>query len=36
MVLLGVNYTFNFGKRQKKANRMLQNGGIDRGVDINY
>ena len=36
MLLLGVNYRFDFGKQHKKANRILNNGGVERGVDINY
>lgn len=36
MVLLGVTYRFDFGKRQKKVNRTLNNDGVERGVDINY
>lgn len=35
MVLLGATYRFDFGKRQKKVNRTL-NDGVERGVDINY
>lgn len=36
MVLLGATYRFDFGKRQKKVNRILNNDGVERGVDINY
>ena len=36
MVLLGATYRFDFGKRQKKVNRTLNNDGVERGVDINY
>ena len=36
MLLLGVNYRFDFGKQHKKANRILNNGGVERGVDLNY
>lgn len=36
MILLGVNYRFDFGKGQKKIKRTLKNGGVERGIDINY
>lgn len=36
MVLLGVNYQFDFGKKQGKTKRSLNNGGIERNIDINY
>lgn len=36
MVLLGVNYRFDFGKNRKNSKRSLNNDGIERGIDINY
>lgn len=36
MVLLGVNYRFDFGKKTKKANRTLKNDGVEKGIDTNY
>lgn len=36
MVELSIVYRVNFGKTFNRANRTLQNGGIDTGVDINY
>ena len=34
--MLGINYSFDFGKQQMKAKRTLNNDGVERGVDINY
>lgn len=36
MLLLRINYRFDFGKQHKKASRSLNNGGVERGVDNNY
>ena len=36
MVLLGATYRFDFGKRQKKVNRTLNNDGVERGVDFYF
>lgn len=36
MVLLGINYRFDFGKKRSKTKRSLNNGGVERGIDISY
>ena len=36
MVLLGATYRFNFGKTKDKPKRTLNNGGLEKGVDIFY
>ena len=36
MILLGVNYRFDLGKKGNKTKRSLNNDGIERGIDINY
>lgn len=36
MVELSIKYRINFGKTLKKANRSLQNTGLDTGVNIDY
>ncbi len=36
MIMLGVSYSMEFGKKTKKINRRLNNGSIDSGVDTNY
>lgn len=34
--MLGVNYRLDFGKKRNKEKRSLNNGGVERGVDIEY
>lgn len=36
MLLVGINYRLDFGKKQPKTRRTLNNDGVERGVDINY
>lgn len=36
MVVLGINYRLDFGKRGNKTKRSIRNSGIEQGVDINY
>ena len=36
MVILGATYRFNFGKNKDKSKRTLNNGGLEKGVDIFY
>lgn len=36
MILLGVSYKFDFGKKHNNVKRSLNNDGIERGIDINY
>ncbi len=36
LILLGVNYKLDFGKKRNKPKRTLNNDGIERGADINY
>ncbi len=36
MFELNIIYRINFGKSYQRANRTLQNGGIDTGVDVRY
>jgi len=36
MILLGVNYRFDLGKKGNKTKRSLNNDGIEQGIDINY
>lgn len=36
MIMLGVNYRLDFGKKRNKEKRSLHNGGVERGVDIEY
>lgn len=36
MLLLGVSYRLDFGKKQNNTKRSLNNEGIERGIDINY
>lgn len=36
MLLVGINYRLDFGKKQSKTRRTLNNDGVERGVDINY
>lgn len=36
MLLLGVSYRLDFGKKRNNTKRSLNNEGIERGIDINY
>lgn len=36
MVLLGATYRLNYGKGKDKAKRTLNNGGLEKGVDVFY
>ena len=36
MLMLGATYRLNFGKGKNKANRTLNNDGLEKGVDVFY
>ena len=36
MLVLGATYQLNFGKGKDKANRTLNNDGLEKGVDVFY
>ena len=36
MILFGISYRLDYGKKQDKTKRSLNNDGIERGIDVNY
>ena len=36
MVLFGVSYRLDYGKKKEKAKHSLKNSGVEQGVNVNY